>query len=172
MANKKLIIVDMQNDFASVGGALVAAGADEAIKNAQKRILECKDSGEYDIIATMDTHYDNYLDTREGQYLPIPHCIKNTWGWELHPTIDYNFMDRILKENFSTEILKFNTDPEVIEICGICTDICVVSIALYLRMVHPTSTILVHADACAGTSYENHFKALDVMRSCQIEIVE
>ena len=60
---------------------------------------------------------------------------------------------------------------EEIEICGLCTDICVVSNALLIRAALPNIPMKVDSNCCAGTSKENHDAALKVMKSCQIEIV-
>ena len=51
------------------------------------------------------------------------------------------------------------------------SDICVVSNVLLARMVLPNTRIIVHADMCAGTTPEKHKMALEVMKSCQIEVV-
>ena len=40
-----------------------------------------------DIIVTLDTHHENYMDTLEGQKLPVKHCIKNEWGWAINTNI-------------------------------------------------------------------------------------
>ena len=79
---KILLVIDMQNDFIDgVLGTLEAeAIIDKVVQVIYKYPLE-------DIIATRDTHSSNYLETQEGQKLPVPHCIKGTLGWNLHPRI-------------------------------------------------------------------------------------
>lgn len=57
-----------------------------------------------------------------------------------------------------------------IQICGFCTDICVVSNALILRANFPNTKITVISDLCAGTSEAAHDAALTVMKSCQIDV--
>lgn len=85
MANKTLIVVDMQNDF--VTGALANQTALEVIPNIKREI----ESGKYDhIIFTRDTHQENYLETQEGKNLPVKHCIQNTWGWEIVSELQFN----------------------------------------------------------------------------------
>ena len=78
---KFLIVVDMQNDF--IIGSLENKAA-EAIKPA---IIEKIKNTDAHIIATRDTHYDDYLETQEGKYLPVKHCIKGTIGWNIDPEI-------------------------------------------------------------------------------------
>ena len=77
---KILIVVDMQNDF--VTGSLGSEAAQVAAKNIAAHI------NEYDtVIFTRDTHGPDYLDTLEGKFLPVPHCIKDTEGWEIIPEL-------------------------------------------------------------------------------------
>lgn len=177
---KVLVVVDMQNDF--VTGPLGTKEAVEIIPNIKERIEKYKN--DYSLILfTRDTHYSDYLDTLEGKKLPIKHCLYETPGWcivdELYP---FSHSDRIVnKLTFgSTElpdrILDWGRDIgerklESIELCGVCTDICVVSNALLLRANYTQTPIIVHADCCAGTTPEMHAKALDVMRSCQITVI-
>ena len=73
------------------------------------------------------------------------------------------------EENNSTNYLKFVGGS--IEICGLCTDICVISNALILRALYPDTPIIVDAKCCAGTTYENHIAAIKVMKSCQIDVI-
>jgi nicotinamidase-related amidase len=53
---------------------------------------------------------------------------------------------------------------------GLCTDICVISNALDVRMWIPAARIIVHEQGCAGTSPEKHLAALEVMKSNLIEV--
>ena len=74
---KILIVVDMQKDF--VDGAL---GTKEAIGIVDTVVAKIQ-GFDGDVIATYDTHGENYMDTQEGKKLPVPHCIKGTDGWKL-----------------------------------------------------------------------------------------
>ena len=79
---KILVVVDMQNDF--VDGALGSAEATAIVDNVVNKI----ENFDGDIIATYDTHYENYMQTNEGKNLPIPHCIKGTDGWKLNNKVE------------------------------------------------------------------------------------
>ena len=79
---KILLVIDMQNDF--IDGAL---GTKEAIAIVPKVIDEIKKYDSSDIFLTADTHFENYLETQEGKNLPVPHCIKNTNGWEINSDV-------------------------------------------------------------------------------------
>lgn len=61
--------------------------------------------------------------------------------------------------------------PMEIEMCGFCTDICVISNALILKAyTHYFAEITVDSKCCAGVTSEKHEAALEVMRSCQINV--
>ena len=62
---KVLIVVDMQNDF--INGALGSGEAEAILPNAVDKILAYRAMGKAGrIIATKDTHFENYPETREG----------------------------------------------------------------------------------------------------------
>lgn len=181
---KILIIVDPQNDF--ISGSLKNEEAIDVIPSIVKKINEF--DGEY-IFVTRDTHHDNYLYTLEGKKLPIRHCIAETHGWKIHTDVNNALQDvkiknknKIIyfnKETFgSVDLMNFielDADFEgfiEIEICGFDTDICVISNALLLKAaLFDRCEITVDASCCAGSTSENHKSALDVMRSCQINII-
>lgn len=170
---KVLIVVDMQKDF--VDGAL---GSKEATAIVDDVVSKIKDfDGE--IIVTYDTHYNDYMGTREGKYLPVPHCIKNTDGWQLNAKVQEALKTKeystIYKPTFGSTTLveRFNGcnqfDTEV-TLIGLCTDICVVSNALLLKAHYPEMNIIVDAKCCAGVTVESHKAALTTMKMCQIEV--
>ena len=191
---KILVIVDMQNDF--ITGPL---GTPEAQAIVPK-VCELIRTGGYDEICyTKDTHDTDYLNTHEGQWLQIEHCMNGTHGWEyeqsvkdelrhliLQRAVDYTdgkrknigvsaFPKRTFASNSLSNHLAFERgcekkDIERIDICGVCTNICVISNALLIRTALPETDITVIADACAGTTPEMHQKALDVMKSCHITL--
>ena len=83
---KLLIVVDYQNDF--VTGSLgfpEAAALEPKLHDKVQAYLDAKD----DVVYTMDTHGENYLETQEGKKLPIPHCICGSEGWQLHGRLRY-----------------------------------------------------------------------------------
>ena len=173
---KILVVVDMQNDF--IDGSL---GTEEA-----RNIVEpvCEKIKKFDgvIFLTLDTHSDDYLETLEGRHLPVEHCIANTEGWLINSFIrnalkskNYAFIE---KEIFGSmklvdKIAKI-LDKGVkgsIEIVGLCSDICVISNALMLRSAFPDTQITVDASCCAGVTPEKHKAAMEVMKSCQINVI-
>ena len=163
---KTLIVIDMQNDF--VSGSLGTKEAQAIVENVKNKIAEYKADG-YEIIFTRDTHGEDYLDTAEGRKLPVEHCVKGTWGWQLADGLDTDGAVYIDKPTFGTMVWS-DMDFDVIELVGLCTDICVISNALILKAEFPNADISVDASCCAGVTPETHNAALAVMKMCQIEV--
>ena len=179
MSEKKfLVVVDMQKDF--IDGSLGTGEAALIVDAAAARIRACRTAG-CRVIATMDTHEENYLDTSEGKKLPVRHCIRGTEGWRLNPKIREALGDAAVlveKPTFGSVelpgIIERETQPGdqlAIELLGLCTDICVISNALLLKARFPEARIAVNARCCAGVTPQKHQAALDVMQSCQIDLI-
>ena len=169
-----LIVVDMQNDF--VDGALGTAEAVTVVPRVAAKI----DTFDGDIVVTYDTHEENYLETAEGKKLPVVHCIKDTDGWQLNAAVQEALDKRgyiaVEKPTFGSTALPVllnalaNSEPFEAELCGLCTDICVVSNALLLKAHYPSYTLSVDASCCAGVTPASHEAALTTMRMCQIDV--
>lgn len=173
---KILIVVDMQKDF--VDGALGTAEAVAIVDNVVKKI----ENFDGDIIATYDTHSDNYAETQEGKNLPVPHCIKGSDGWELdskvQAALDKKGFTAIKKPTFGSVDLpeyirkNYNADEIEIELIGLCTDICVVSNALLMKANFLETKVSVDASCCAGVTVDSHNAALLTMKMCQVNVTE
>ena len=173
MEKKKLIIIDVQNDF--VTGSL---GTQEA-RRMLPRLLDKASRFSGEILLTKDSHSDNYLDTQEGKMLPVPHCIIGTEGWEFPRELEELRAKRNAKVYQkpcfgSTELVSDlkeayeNNMLDSVELVGICTDICVISNALMIKSAMPELPVFADASCCAGVTPEKHEAALEVMRSCQV----
>lgn len=170
-----LIVVDMQKDF--VDGALGSEDA-KAIVPAAVHTIE---RFEGEIFATLDTHFENYLETAEGKKLPVPHCLFGSEGWALDKRIaaalEKKGYTAVKKSAFAATALPAllkeaaGDEPFDVLLIGLCTDICVISNALYLKANFPEYDIFVDAACCAGVSEKTHAAALDTMRCCQIDIL-
>ncbi len=170
---KYLIVVDMQNDF--IDGALGSEAARAVVPNVVKKIAEYSDR----VIFTRDTHQADYLNTQEGRRLPVVHCVKGTSGHEICPELSRfvaNAAAVVDKPTFgSTELPRvicgFCDEVEEIELCGLCTDICVISNAMILKAAFPEARVIVDSACCAGVSRESHETALAAMRAVQIDVI-
>ncbi len=171
---KLLIVVDMQNDFIDA-----ALGTPEAVAIVEAVKEKIRSYPAENVIATMDTHGEDYLKTQEGRNLPVTHCVKGTDGWQIRPDIAELLTGARIYEKpafGSTALaadLKALSEKEdlELELVGLCTDICVVSNALLLKAAMPEVRIFVDAACCAGVTPEKHQAALETMRSCQIYVV-
>ena len=79
--------------------------------------------------------------------------------------------EKFVLNNEVVKVYSGNSIVDEIEFVGLCTDICVVSNALALRMFYPNTKITVDASCCAGVTPEKHKAALEVMKSCQIDVI-
>ena len=172
--NQAYVIIDMQNDF--IDGALGTKEAQAVVPRIETKIVASKKdtSVSTDLIFTQDTHGENYLDTQEGQKLPVPHCIKDTKGWNIcRQLLPYTLFATILeKPTFgSTDLIAETAEYDRIVLMGVCTDICVISNAMLLKAFKTEKEICVDASCCAGVTPESHARALEAMKMCQIDIL-
>ena len=172
-----LIVVDMQNDF--VSGALGTPEARRIVPAAAERVAAGIRRGER-IFFTRDTHGADYLHTREGRNLPVPHCIRGTEGWEIveqlrpasagqaildKPSFGSAELGRLLAEENEKELI------EKVTLIGLCTDICVLANVALLKAYCPEVPMTVRASCCAGVTPEAHENALNAMKALQVEIL-
>ena len=176
-----LVLIDVQNDF--ITDALRNEDAIKAVPNIVEKVKNFE--GDY-IFMTQDTHSENYLDTMEGQKLPVIHCVEGTEGWEIEKSVAEAVSEKqtnanvivetISKPTFgslelASEINKIQGELEI-EICGFCTDICVISNALLLKaQLYDRANIKVIDNCCAGVTPQTHSSACEAMEMCQIDIV-
>ncbi|MDR2854747.1 MAG: cysteine hydrolase [Methanomicrobiales archaeon] len=170
---KLLIVVDMQNDF--ITGSLGSVQAQHIVTGVNSKIKTYKQNSDT-IIFTRDTHYDNYLSTQEGEYLPVPHCIIGTDGHDIAKELDTSGHEIFDKPSFGSlalakQLAESKEQYDEIELCGLCSDICVISNALILKAQFPETKVTVDATCCAGVTEESHQAALLTMKMCQVNVV-
>lgn len=171
---KALVVVDYQVDF--VSGALGFAGAEKLEGIILEKILKTReDDGR--VIFTMDTHNSRYLKTAEGKKLPVPHCIAGTEGHALYGKVAQAVRagDIVIKKTSFGSMdlareLKRGRFAEV-ELCGLVTDICVISNAVIAKAALPESRVVVDSRACLTADPEAQERALAVMRGVQIDVI-
>ena len=170
---KYLIVVDMQNDF--ITGSL---GTKEA-EGILPKVIEKVKKFDGTVIYTKDTHGAEYLTTQEGKNLPVEHCIEGTWGWMLAEELEKLSLGHKVfnKPTFgSVELAAYlveqakNNEIEEIELCGLCTDICVISNAFVIKANLTEVPVSVDASCCAGVTPESHLNALAAMKMCQVTV--
>ena len=169
---KVLVVVDMQNDF--IDGALGTAEAVAIVPKVAEKIKNFDGT----VLYTRDTHEENYMETLEGRNLPVPHCIRDTEGWQIRVELQQAGAVVIDKPTFGSrelaeKLVEMNREEaiESITLIGLCTDICVISNAFVIKAFLPETPIIVDAACCAGVTLESHARALEAMKVCQIAVV-
>ena len=174
--NRYLFVIDYQNDF--VDGALGFPGAE---KLDGKIAAKIRAYGKGHVLFTRDTHFDNYLQTREGKNLPVPHCIRGSQGWQVYgqtaealaeveaPAIDKLVFGMDVTDPATAAVLPESADE--IELVGLVSNICVVSNAVVLQSRYPEATILVDAACTDSFDKDLHEKVLDVLASFQVRVI-
>lgn len=171
---KLLIVVDYQNDF--VNGSLGFAKAIDLEDHIIHLIQEYQSRGD-EVIYTMDTHPDYYLETYEGKHLPITHCIQNTEGWQIYGKARELLKDCLCfqKPTFpSLDLANYLKDKqyEDITLVGVVSHICVLSNAIMAKAAQPNIPIRIDLSGTASADENVHLKSIEVMKSLQIEIIE
>ena len=168
---KYLIVVDMQNDFTI--GSLGSVHASAIIPNVLAKVKAFPGK----VIFTRDTHGGDYLHTQEGKKLPVIHCVKGSDGWQicdkLKPYVE-QVVDNVTFGSVDLPHILSKESEQIaeIELCGLCTDICVISNAMILKAAFPEVKITVDASCCAGVTMESHITALNAMKAVQIDVME
>ena len=184
---KFLIVVDMQVDF--ISGSLGSDLAKAIVPNVVKKI----ENFDGTVIFTRDTHFEDYMETKEGKKLPVKHCLYQSEGWRINDDVYQAIVNAeingtkvttIAKETFGypdfghamMDVMGIETEEDLqemdITMCGFCTDICVVSNALILKACfYKEAEINVVENACAGVTKESHDAAINTMKMCQINII-
>lgn len=174
--NRYLFVIDYQNDF--VDGALGFPGAEKLDAGIATKV---RAYGKGHVLFTRDTHFENYLNTREGRNLPVVHCIKGTPGWECYgetaralaeveaPAIDKLVFGMDVTDPATAAVLPRQADE--IELVGLVSNICVVSNAVVLQSRYPEATIVVDAACTASFDKDLNDKVLDVLQGLQVKVI-
>lgn len=168
---KCLIVVDYQVDF--VTGTLGFEKAVELEEIISQKIVDYRKNGG-EVIFTFDTHNADYAETYEGRHLPVAHCIEETEGHGLYGRVSKLCKDSdkcFYKSSFgSAELFEYlrQNEYESIELCGVVTNICVISNAVLAKTAKPEIDIIVDSKAVASNDDSLNEKALEVMKSFHI----
>lgn len=171
---KCLIVVDFQNDF--IEGALGFEGAIDIKENIIEKINQYKEENN-DVIYTLDTHKPNYLETEEGVNLPVIHCVEGSHGHEIEKDVlalSSNNDKKFIKYSFPSLELGIylkDKDYQIIELCGLVSNICVLSNAVIAKSALPNAHIVVDNLATKSFDQDLHEKAMDVLEGLHVEVL-
>ena len=182
---KAVIFVDVQKDF--IDGALPVDKDKTITERIRKYAYICK-CEHIPLLATRDTHEENYLETFEGKKLPVKHCIVGTDGWKIDEGLaeyvpvsnivnkqTFGSINNLLQRLGDIDYNLKNTYGEgitEIELCGFCASICVISNALILRATYPNLEISILKNLCGDINEESMNAALIIAKNCQIDVVD
>lgn len=173
--NRYLFVIDYQKDF--VDGALGFPGAEMLDKPIAEKV---RSYGKGRVFFTRDTHFENYLSTREGKNLPVVHCVKGTPGWQVYgetaralEEVEAKAIDKLvfgmdISDSATAAVLPEHADE--IELVGLVSNICVVSNAVVLQSKYPEATIIVDASCTDSFDKGLHEKVLDVLAGFQVSV--
>lgn len=172
---KLLVVVDYQKDF--VDGALGFETAEQLDQVIANKIEEYLKAGQ-DVIFTKDTHYTNYLTTREGKHLPIEHCIIDSEGHNLYGKVaGYEKQAKKVfnKTSFgSIDLAKFisRSDYKEVEFCGLVSNICVLSNIIMTQTYNEKVEITVDLNATKGLSEEVNSSFKTYLQNLTVNVTE
>ena len=174
-----LVVIDYQNDF--VNGSLgfkKAETLEDGIYNKVKSYLNNGDK----VVFTYDTHYENYLESREGKSLPVPHCYINTEGHKLYGKLNefvgipntYHYNKEafgIAPKDMIRLSQEIGADIDEIELVGVVTNMCVISNVVTFQAQYINANLIVDSSLCASFDDSLHDKALDVIEALSVKVI-
>ncbi|MFI3251559.1 MAG: cysteine hydrolase family protein [bacterium] len=168
-----LIIIDFQNDF--VDGTLGFVSAKSLDSLIVNRIKDARGNNE-SVIFTQDTHDKDYLNSYEGNKLPVEHCIKGTTGHEIYGNVKNEILstDKIFYKNTfpSLELANYLKEQnfDEIEVCGLVSNICVLSNVVMARSALPNAVITVDYNLTKSFDNDMNDKCFDILKGLLIEV--
>jgi ureidoacrylate peracid hydrolase len=182
-----VVVVDMQNDFVSPGGAWDVTGQDVSMAQAAlPRVIElvagAREAGVpvifiRSIYTTNDGRYlsDVFLHqelkkqtTGGGRFLDVPVCKEGTWGWQLADGLDVLPQDTIVTKhrysafhNTDLDLRLRSQDIRTIVVAGVGTAVCVESTVRHAYFLDYYNVIA--SDCCAGYTLDVHLQAITRM---------
>ncbi|MDR7486914.1 MAG: isochorismatase family cysteine hydrolase [Armatimonadota bacterium] len=130
-ATTALVVVDMQNDFVTPGGALVVPDAARTVPVIAGLLARARSAG-VRVFYTQDTHAEG------DPEFPIwgVHCSEGTWGWQIVDALAPQPGDRVVRKLRYDGFFGTSLDHELrlagaqtLVVCGTVANICVLHTA-------------------------------------------
>ena len=186
-----LIVVDVQNDFADPQGGLSVAGGADVIPVINREIALARANGGF-VVCTQDWHPEHTPHfAKDGGIWP-DHCIRDTWGAELHPALEApddvpvvrkgasgedGYSGFTMRDPQSGETIATLLDPLLREagvtevvVTGLATDYCVKATALDAVSLGYATTLLTDAVAAVNLADGDGQAALDEMAAAGVRL--
>ena len=186
-----LIAVDLQNDFADPAGSLVVAGA-EAVVAAVNEVIEDAAASGAMVVTTQDWHPESTPHfAKDGGIWPV-HCVRGTWGAELHPAFavpdgarrvrkgqhgedgysGFTMREPVTGEEKPTELEALLREHGIrrVVICGLATDYCVKATALDAIRLGFGAEVLSRAVAAVNLEPDDGNRAMAEMADAGVRI--
>lgn len=170
---KCLIVVDYQVDF--VTGSLGFPGALRLENAIAKKIDQYHAAGDC-VVFTLDSHGQNYPNTRQGKAIPTPHCRTGTRGCDLYGKVARKKLptDRTFEKSTYGSVELFlwlqHQQFDALEVVGVVTNVCVLSNAVLAQAALPEVPIYLDPDCVAAPDQQLHRAALTVLEGLQIHV--
>jgi nicotinamidase/pyrazinamidase len=188
-ARTALVVVDVQNDFASPDGSLYVAGAEEAVATVVGEIASARAAGAL-VVCTQDWHppVTPHFE-KDGGIWPV-HCVEDTWGAAFHPDLPdglevlrkgvdgrdgysgFSVRDPATGETAPTPLVDLLRSREIerLVVCGLATDYCVVETVVDARMLGYPVRVIREGIRAVDLAEGDGEKAMTRMRDAGAEI--
>ena len=185
-----LLIVDVQNDFASPDGSLSVRGGEEILPPLNSEIAAAR-AGDAVVVYTQDWHPPSTPHfAKDGGVWPV-HCVRDTWGAQLHPALvvdgpvvrkgvggedgysAFSVRDPRGGDRRSTELdeLLRSRGARRLVIGGLATDYCVRETALDARRLGYATAVLTEAVRAVDLAPDDGARALEAMREAGVDLI-
>jgi len=188
-ARTALVVVDVQNDFASPDGSLYVAGAEEAVATVVGEIASARAAGAL-VVCTQDWHppVTPHFE-KDGGIWPV-HCVEDTWGAAFHPDLPdglevlrkgvdgrdgysgFSVRDPATGETAPTPLVDLLRSREIerLVVCGLATDYCVVETVVDARMLGYPVRVIREGIRAVDLAEGDGEKAMTRMRDAGAEL--
>lgn len=166
-----LVVIDMQNEF--VTGVYGSYEARAIVSGIINKINSYTISGD-DVVYTQDTHSIDYYSSGGGNRSSSHRCSDNEWEFVKGLPVK---KDAIIFEKHTYASLDLanyinNKNYDEVELCGVCTEVCVIANAILIRTICPKVKIIVASSTTAGLTKERSNNALSLMDGLYIKIIK
>jgi nicotinamidase/pyrazinamidase len=186
-----LLVVDVQNDFADPEGSLSVNGGEEILPVVNREVQATLAAGST-VVFTQDWHPERTPHFRtDGGIWPV-HCVRDTWGADLHPALHRPQDAAILRkgvdgedgysafgvrdpgtgevEATGLESLLRDAGVRRVLVAGLATDYCVKETVLDARRLGFETVVLLDGVRAVDLQPGDGDRALDRMREAGAEV--